>query len=117
MTFRLRRTCSRQGPTPGEISRIRRIFTFIDKRAFCVLYNQRVRPHLDHEMAACPPITSVEAKSLEAVQSKATALVHGLKHLNAEERRKTLGLMKLEKWRERGDLTEVFKSSQRTNQN
>ena len=29
----------------GEISRIRRNFTFIDKRAFCVLYNQRVRPH------------------------------------------------------------------------
>ena len=31
----------------AEISRIRRNFSFIDKRAFCVLYNQRVRPHLD----------------------------------------------------------------------
>ena len=27
----------------GEISRIRRNFSFIDKRAFCFLYNQRVR--------------------------------------------------------------------------
>ena len=93
----------------GEICRIRRNFTFIDKRAFCVLYNQRVRPHLDHGMAACPPSTSAESKALEAVQSKATALVHGLRHLNSEERRKRLGLMKLEERRERGDLIEVFK--------
>ena len=93
----------------GEIHRIRRNFTFIDKKAFCVLYNQRVRPHLDHGMAACPPSTSVESKMLESVQSKATALVHGLKHLNSEERRKRLGLMKLEERRERGDMIEVFK--------
>ena len=46
---------------------------------------------------------------LEAVQSKATALVHGLKHLNSDERQKKLGLMKLEDRRERGDLIEVFK--------
>ena len=93
----------------GEISRIRRNFSFIDKKAFCLLYNQRVRPHLDHGMAACPPSTSAESKMLETVQSKATALVQGLKHLNSEERRKSLGLMRLEDRRERGDLIEVFK--------
>lgn len=60
-------------------------------------------------MAACPPSTSAEAKILEAVQSKATALVQGLRHLNSEERRKKLGLMKLEERRERGDLLEVYK--------
>ena len=78
-------------------------------RAFCVLYNQRVRPHLDYGMTICPPETSAEAKQLERVQSKATALVHGLKGLNAEERRKQLGLMSLEERRERGDLIEVYK--------
>ena len=68
---------------------------------FCVLYNQRVRPHLDHGMAACPPSSAAEAKMLEAVQSKATALFQGLRHLNSDERRRRLGLMKLEDRRER----------------
>ena len=93
----------------GEISRIKRNFSFIDKRAFCVLYNQRVRPHLDYGMTACPPDSAAEAKLLERVQGKATALVYGMKGLNAEERRKKLGLMSLEDRRERGDLIEVYK--------
>ena len=93
----------------AEIARIKRNFSFIDKRAFCTLYNQRIRPHLDYGMTACPPGTVAEAKLLEAVQSKATAMVHGLKHKNAEERRKWLGLMTLEQRRERGDMLEVFK--------
>ena len=80
----------------AEIARIRRNFSYIDKRAFCVLYNLRIRPHLDYGMAVCPPGTSAESKQLEAVQSKATALVIGHKKLNSEERRKKLGLMTLE---------------------
>ena len=98
-----------RGKALGEIIRIKRNFTCIDKRAFCVLYNQRVRPHLDYGMSACPPGTSAESKVLEATQSKATAMVHGLKHLNADERRRALGLMTLQDRRERGDLIEVFK--------
>ena len=93
----------------GEITRIRRNFSYIDKRAFCVLYNQRIRPHLDYGMTVCPPETAAEANLLERVQAKATALVHGMKGLNAEERRKKLGLMTLEQRRERGDLIEVYK--------
>ena len=58
-------------------------------------------------MAACPPSSSAESKALEQVQSKATALVHELKHLNSEEGRKKLGLMRLEERRERGDM--IFK--------
>ena len=68
----------------AEISRIRRNFNYIDKRAFCTLYNQRIRPHLDYGMTACPPGTVAEAKVLEAVQSKATAMVYGLKYKNSE---------------------------------
>ena len=98
-----------RGKALGEISRIQRNFNYIDKRAFCTLYNQRIRPHLDYGMTACPPGTVAEAKLLEAVQSKATAMVHGLKYKNSEERRKQLGLMTLEQRRERGDLIEVFK--------
>ena len=36
-------------------------------------------------------------------------MVHGLRHINSEEQRKKLGLMKLEDRRERGVLIEVFK--------
>ena len=57
----------------------------------------------------CPPNTSAESKTLEAIQSKATALVHGLMFLNSKERRKRLGLMTLTQRRERGDLIEVYK--------
>ena len=74
-----------------------------------MLYNQRVRPHLDYGMAACPPNSSADSKLLEAVQSKATAMVYGIRHENADARRKMLGLMSLEQRRERGDLIEVFK--------
>ena len=88
----------------GEISRIRRNFSCMNKQAFCVLYNQRVRPHLDHGMAACPPSTSADSKLLESVQSKATAMVYGLKHLNSEERRKELGLMRLEEAYQNNEL-------------
>ena len=73
------------------------------------IYNERVHPHLDYGMAACPPNTSAESKLMEAVQFKATALVQGMRGKNSEERRKQLGLMTLEERRERGDLIEVFK--------
>ena len=70
---------------------------------------EEIRPHLDYGMTACPPGSSADSKLLEAVQSKATALVYGLKKLNSEERRKKLELMTLEQRRDRGDLIEVFK--------
>ena len=50
-----------------------------------------------------------QKQNLEAVQSKATALVHGLKSRNSEDRRKLLGLMTLQQRRERRDLIEVYK--------
>ena len=60
-------------------------------------------------MTACPPGTVAQAKIVEAVQSKATAMVHGMRHRNSEERRKLLGLMTLEQRRDRGDMIEVYK--------
>ena len=60
-------------------------------------------------MSACPPDSAAEAKLLERAQAKATALVQGMRGLNAEERRKKLGLMTLADRRERGDLIEVYK--------
>ena len=48
-----------------------RNISYIDKRAFCVLYNQRIRPHLDYGMTACPPVSAAEAQLLKGVQAKA----------------------------------------------
>ena len=59
----------------AEIARIKRNFSYIDKRA------------------------------LEAVQSKVTAMVYGIRHGNADARRKMLSLKQR---RERGNLIEVF---------
>ena len=84
-----------RGRALGEISKIKRNFSYIDKKAFCILYNQRVRPHVDHGMLANPPANSEHIKMLEQVQGKATSKVWGLRHLNAEERRRSLGLMTL----------------------
>ena len=75
----------------AEIAQIRRNFTHIYKRAFCVLYNQRIRPHLDYGMTVCPPGTSAESKQLEEVQSKATALVIGLKKLKFGRKAEKVG--------------------------
>ena len=44
-----------KGKAMSEIARICRNFSFIDKKAFCILYNQRIRPHLNYGMVACPP--------------------------------------------------------------
>ena len=60
-------------------------------------------------MTACPPGTVAESKLLEAMQSKATAMVQGMRHKNSEERRKALGLMTLAQRRDRGDMVEVYK--------
>ena len=60
-------------------------------------------------MTACPPGSAADKKVLEAVQSKATAMVFGLRGMNSEERRRKLGLMTLDQRRKRGDLIEVFK--------
>ena len=68
-----------------------------------------IRPHLDYGMTACPPDSAAEAQLLERVQAKATAMVQGMRGLNADKRRKKLGLMTLAQRRERGDLIEVYK--------
>ena len=98
-----------RGRAMGELNRIRRNFKFMNKQMFCTLYNQRIRPHIDHGMLACPPGNMAEKRLLEQVQDKATAMVWGMRHENAERRRQMLGLMTLDQRRERGDLIEVYK--------
>ena len=92
-----------------EIGIIRRTFNYLDKNSFKILFNQKVRTHLEWGSAACPPQTKAEALALDRVQNKATYLVKNLQGLSSEERREKLGLFQLEYRRLRGDLIEVYK--------
>ena len=93
----------------GEIATIRRSFDYLDENTFKLLYNQKIRPHLEWGSIATPPDSRAEATTLERVQSKATHLLKNLGHLSAEERRKRLNLFALDHRRVRGDLLEVYK--------
>ena len=92
-----------------EIGIMRRTFDYIDRRSFNILYNQKIRTHLEWGAIACPPITKSESFVLERVQDKATHLVNNLRSLNSDERRENLGLFHVSYRRLRGDLIEVYK--------
>ena len=93
----------------GEIATIRRAFDHMDCKLFKMLYNQKIRPHIEWGSVACPPDTRAEADSLDRVQNKATHLVKSLRHMSAEERRQSLNLYPLSYRRLRGDLLETYK--------
>ena len=92
-----------------ETGIMRRTFDYIDRRSFNILYNQKIRTHLEWGAVACPPQTKAEALVLERVQNKATHLVNDLRSLNSDERRENLGLFQLSYRRLRGDLIETYK--------
>ena len=93
----------------GEIATIRRSFDHMDEKTFTMLYNQKIRPHIEWGSIACPPDSKAEANLLDRVQNKATHLVKNLKSLNSEERREKLKLFPPSYRRQRGDLIEVYK--------
>ena len=101
--------CNARARALGEIATIRRSFDHIDEKLFTMLYNQKIRPHIEWGSTACPPDSRAEANSLDRVQSKATHLVKSLRQLSSEERRRRLKLFPLSYRRLRGDLLEVFK--------
>jgi hypothetical protein len=59
-----------------EIGIMRRTFTYLDKRSFTIIYDQKIRTHL-------------ESSLLERAQNKATNLVNEFRGLNSDERRES----------------------------
>ena len=92
-----------------EIGIMRRTFAYLDKRSFTILYNQKIRTHLEWGSVAYPPQTKAESSLLERAQNKATNMVNEFRGLNSDERREDLGLFSLTYRRLRGDMIEVYK--------
>ena len=78
-----------------EIGIMRRTFAYLDKRSFTILYNQKIRTHLEWGSVAYPPQTKAESSLLERAQNKATNMVNEFRGLNSDERREDLGLFSL----------------------
>ena len=72
-------------------------------------YQSLVRPHLDYCSQIWNPHYVKDIKLIEGVQRRATELVESVKDLHYDERLNTLGLMRLDKRKDRSDLIETFK--------
>ena len=68
-----------------------KIYKFVKKTSFGKrrvnkLYKALVRPHLEYAQEVWQPHLKRQSKSLEAVQRRATKLIHSIKHLTYVER-------------------------------
>ena len=88
---------------------IRRTFTFIDGEIFTNLYKSLVRPHLEYGNIVWFPQLKRQSVAIEKVQRRASKLIHALKDLDYKERLRQLKLPTLKYRRYRGDLNQVFK--------
>jgi len=88
---------------------IRRSFTCIDYKCFCLLYKSLVRPHLEYGVTSWFPYKVKDISTIEKVQKRATKQVKQISHLCYSERLKRLDLPTLRYRRHRGDMIEVFK--------
>ena len=83
---------------------------FRDKKTFIGLYKTFVRPHLDYCSQVWSPWNLGDREVLEAVQRRAVGMVTDLRGNTYEERLAELGMVTLEKRRERGDLIQAYKT-------
>jgi len=88
---------------------IKRNFKDRTKETILPLYKSLVRPHLDYCSQIWNPHCVKDIKLIEGVQRRATKLVESVKDLHYDERLNILGLMRLDKRRDRSDLIKTFK--------
>ena len=88
---------------------IGRSFSYLDRYTFVKLYTALVRPHLEYGNTIWYLHLRKYIESVEKVQKRATRLLSEIKHINYEERLKTLNLPTLAHRRRRGDMIHTFK--------
>jgi hypothetical protein len=88
---------------------IGRSFSYLDRYSFAKLYTALVRLHLEHGNTIWYPHHRKDIESIEKVQMRATRILSEIKHLNYEERLKTLNLPTLAHRRRRDDMIQTFK--------
>ena len=74
---------------------IRRTYSYMTGKEFCLLYKALVRPHLEGNNVIWAPRYKKDAEMIEKVQRRATKLVPGLKDMQYPERLKQLKLPNL----------------------
>ena len=88
---------------------IRRTYTYLDNKTFCLLYKALVRPHLEYGACVWNPYLQKDINELENVQRRATKQIPGMKDLSYENRLRILKLPSLRHRRLRGDMIQVYK--------
>jgi len=109
-SMKTNRQCAEAAKKGNKIlGMIGRNFCHLDKNNLLRLYKLLVRPHLEYSVQAWSPHMVNDIKKLEAVQRRATRMIHGFKDLEYEERLNRCRLTTLETRRIRGDMIETYK--------
>ena len=97
------------GETYNLVKNIRTAFTYIDEEMVKKLITSMIRPRLEYAALVWSPNLKKEIRKVERIQRAATKLPETLRDCTYEERLEKLGLITLEKRRERGDLIALYR--------
>ena len=88
---------------------VKKTYTTRDATSISTLYKSMVRPHLEYGNTIWGPFFVGDAKTIEAVQRRATKLIPELKSQPYKSRLKALKLPSLFYRRKRGDMLQAYK--------
>ena len=88
---------------------IARNVSYKSKEVVRKLYVAYVRPHLEYCVQAWAPHYRQDIDMLEAVQRRATRMIHGFNRLDYKDRLKELNMFSVRRRYVRGDMIQVYK--------